>query len=128
MDSTIEYFCPHDYGYEKKIKFKFEANGRDKYTCTRCWEREMPGTENELIITEDDLETAYNQGMEDAWQLAKQILYGNQQQTAEIFKVKSGTVVDLSQKREIISCHTPQEVRAMIDRWKNHKKFMWGMW
>lgn len=127
LDSTLEYFCPSFYGYEAEFKCKVATEGRNKYICTRCWEREMPGMGNEVVVTEEDLKAAYNQGMKEAWELAKQILYGIDKQVVEIFDVKVEPVfLDLTHKREIINNHTPQEARAMIDKWKESQKIKVG--
>ena len=63
--------------------------------------------------------------MNDAWELAKQILYGKEEQTAEIFNIKARPV-DLSQKREVINATTPQRARKMIDEWKKSQEIHVG--
>lgn len=70
---------------------------------------------------------AYNQGLNDAWELAKQILYGVDKQLIEIFDVNVEPVFfNLTHKREIINNHTPQEVKAMTDEWRESQKIHVG--
>lgn len=70
---------------------------------------------------------AYNQGLNDAWELAKQILYGVDKQLIEIFDVNVEPVFfDLTHKREIINNHTPQEVKAMTDEWRESQNIKRG--
>ena len=114
--------CPSEYGYEAKFKCKL-MNDDDAYACKRCWEREMPNAEPSC----DEVKAAYDQGMADAWELAKQILYGNDKQTVEICDLNIEPVFrELTHKREIINNHTPQKARAMIDEWGESQKIEVG--
>lgn len=59
--------CPEHYGYEKEFKC-------GDMPCDECWNREMPKDETEeaLNILEAH-KKAYEQGLYDAWELAKRI-------------------------------------------------------
>ena len=50
-DGSINYSdcameCPHSYGYEKSAYCGYPAFCGDNDRCTKCWNREMPETEN----------------------------------------------------------------------------------
>lgn len=65
----------------------------------------------------------YTQGLSDAWELAKKILYGNDEQLIEIFGSCIDKIYfDLTCKREIINCYTPQEALAKIEAYEKEKE------
>ena len=49
-------FCPHTYGYESQKKDCYET------TCTACWDREIPETEENKTHTKiaDDIADVYH--------------------------------------------------------------------
>ena len=46
--------CPCTYGYEMVENSPCPGDGGDDDTCTMCWDREIPGTEAEIDITDFD--------------------------------------------------------------------------
>ena len=69
----------------------------------------------------------YEQGLADAWELAKQILYGIDKQLIEIFELNvEPAFFDLTHKRAIINDHTPEEVLAKIEAYKKEKEIKVG--
>jgi hypothetical protein len=124
-EDIIHNFCPSGYGLEDD-----KCNLVDRKGCKKCWNREMPNTEpkNELVRDFDcELDMAYEKGMNDAWELAKQILYGIDKQLIEIFDKKvEPRFFDLTHKRDIINCHTPQEAKAKMEKWRESKKIEVG--
>ena len=119
--------CPSTYGYEKRRDCVF---GNNEEKCAKCWNREMPKTEEFIepkCTFETEVENAYKQGLNDAWELAKQILYGIDKQLIEIFDKKvEPRFFDLTHKRDIINCHTPQEAKAKIEKWRESNKIEVG--
>ncbi len=99
--------CPYDYGYEDE-KYCFK---RWHPTCIRCWNREMPNTEpkNELVRDFDcELDMAYDRGLNDAWELAKQMIAN-------------------FDGHEILSSYTPQEALAKLKEYEEaHSKVVVG--
>lgn len=75
---------------------------------------------NELKIKE-----AYENGMSEAWELARMILHGFWDQTAEIFDLDIYEMTPQS-KVEIIDIYTPQEVKEKIEAWKKSKEIKAG--
>lgn len=101
IESAIEFECPFKYGYEKIKECKVESN---EYICRRCWEREMPETEPSC----DEVKAAYDQGLNDAWELAKKILYGlTRCQLEEIFGTDN-------EKGILSDAYAPQEALAKL--------------
>lgn len=49
------YGCPNSYGYLDRPEFCSFTGGDDM--CTRCWDREIPGTENNISNNEKENET-----------------------------------------------------------------------
>lgn len=77
---------------------------------------------NELRNKKREDNEAYNKGMNDAWELAKKILYGIDKQLIEIFDLKvEPRFFDLTHKRAIINDHTPQEVFEKLEKVKEIK-------
>ena len=76
--------------------------------------------EKEEVIPADK---TYSQGLADAWELAKKILYGNDKQLIEIFgSYVDPAYFDLTCKREIINNHTPEEALAKIEAYEKEIK------
>lgn len=76
-------------------------------------------SENDFVEEAKD----YNKGLEDAWELAKKILYGIDKQVIEIFDVKAEPrFFDLTHKREIINRYTPQEAFAKTKAYEESKE------
>ena len=46
--------CPHAYGYEAVEDGPCSGDAADADICTMCWDREIPGTEAEIDITDFD--------------------------------------------------------------------------
>ena len=69
----------------------------------------------------------YEMGLFDAWELAKKILYGNNEQLIEIFGLYvKPEFFDLTHKREIINTHTPEEALAKIEAYEKEKEIKVG--
>ena len=84
---------------------------------------------NNAWITADVLEgtKTYESGLNDAWEVAKKILYGNDRQLIEIFGLYvKPEFFDLTNKREIINSHTPEEALAKIDACEREKEIKVG--
>lgn len=80
-----------------------------------------------LELIDELKQVEYNKGLKDAWELAKQILYGIDKQLIEIFDKKvEPRFFDLTHKREIINNYTPQRAKAKIDEWRESKKIEVG--
>lgn len=62
--------CPHDYGYCENPPIEFCR----RTTCEECWNREMPNTESKDEADCDDVKAAYEQGLSDAWEMARKII------------------------------------------------------
>lgn len=107
--------CPYEYGYE-------EEHCCHAVECEDCWNREMPNTELEKVkeefgkigkaiskatddVYKEDMNTAYNKGLNDAWELAKKIWCGKDSENEAIFGTKF--VYEIYQL-------SPQEVLAKL--------------
>ena len=81
-------------------------------------------------VSEDkiiQMNKTYEMGLNDAWELAKKILYGNDEQLIEIFGSCIDRIYfDLTCKREIINCYTPQEALAKIEAYEKEKEINVG--
>lgn len=84
----------------------------------------------DIIFSEEEMipaDKTYEQGLADAWELAKKILYGIDKQLIEIFELNvEPAFFDLTHKREIINSHTPQEALAKIEAYKMEKEIKVG--
>lgn len=87
-------FCPNEIGLEDTEEC---PGGR----CLDCWNREMPNTE-EVAFTSN---YHYEKGLTDAWELAKKIWNGKDNENVEIFGTKF--VYEIYQL-------SPQEVLAKL--------------
>ena len=121
----IQDMCPSDLGYEPKEKCKAIIGLEIKekyYTCRRCWEREMPNTEESeyakgvkagLDSIECEVKKSYEKGMNDVWEF--------------IFN-KTGNMTP-SEFSEIFDCmwtrmgdeYTPQEAFAKLKAYEDSK-------
>lgn len=78
---------------------------------------------NDEVCYADKIVKTYEMGLNDAWELAKKILYGNDEQLIEIFGSCIDKIYfDLTCKREIINCYTPQEALAKIEAYEKEKE------
>lgn len=87
-DSGAPMACPFELGYE-------EDYDCEEVKCIDCWNREMPNTEAKEDVYKEDMNTAYNKGLNDAWELAKEM------------------IANLD-GYEILSSYTPQEAIAKL--------------
>lgn len=98
--------CPYHYGYEKDLNCVFwDSNEK----CEECWNREMPNTEEFIepkCTFETEVENAYKQGLNDAWELVKKLRYLGSQKCKEIFGYEFSI--------DIIEHFTPQEALAKL--------------
>ena len=117
-DHMIQDLCPCDLGYEAKIKCKaiIGADEKDKaYVCRRCWEREMPSIEPEEDISiVDQVMDAYNDGLNDAWELARKLY-------ADIPCDVLGKLFDTEEPADVIDYFTPQEAFAKLKVYEDSK-------
>ena len=90
--------CPSNYGYEEN----YDCKG---VTCKDCWNREMPNTEQNVVNVGELMDRTYEQGLNDAWELAKKIWCGKDSENEEIFGTKY--VYEIYQL-------TPQEALAKL--------------
>ena len=100
--------CPTTYGYEKYDDRPCKGKGLIDYVfCEGCWNREMPTdkTEESLKILEAHTK-AYEQGLNDAWELAKRISSKSIDALVEMF--------DTDNKYWIFRDFTPQEAIARL--------------
>jgi len=77
-------------------------------------------------VSEDKIipmDKTYVDGLKDAWELAKKILYGIDEQLIEIFELNvKPAFFNLTHKRAIINDYTPEEVLAKIEAYKKEIK------
>lgn len=62
-DSGAPMACPFELGYE-------EDYDCEEVTCINCWNREIPGTEPNVVNVGELMDRTYEQGLNDAWELA----------------------------------------------------------
>lgn len=123
-----------------------EAELKEICKGTDSFERLYKGIENQLKARMNDTEMAiicemammyldslkvkeaadketYNKGLNDAWELAKKILYGIDKQLIEIFDLKvEPRFFDLTHKRAIINDNAPQEALKRFEAYENEIK------
>ena len=68
---TIGSYCPDAFGYECNTHCTNETGL--KAECRGCWNREMPNTEPKEEPSCDDVKNAYEQGLNDAWELVNKL-------------------------------------------------------
>ena len=77
-------------------------------------------------VSEDKIipmDKTYVDGLSDAWELAKKILYGIDKQLIEIFELSvEPAFFDLTHKRAIINDHTPEEALAKIEAYEKENE------
>lgn len=115
--------CPDEYGLENES----ECPRVGKDVCKECWNREMPGTEP---LTENKRkidfmsENAYNQGLNDAWELAKKITCTEEKggmPCDDVYKIFS---TDTCWK--VFAMYTPQEALAKLKAYEEAKVLIRG--
>lgn len=102
--------CPTTYGYEKYGDRPCKGKELiDSAFCENCWNREMPNTDKETEESLNIIEAhnkAYEQGLNDAWELANKFCELDPDKRAEIYG--SYTIEGLIFNR------TPQEALAKL--------------
>lgn len=103
--------CPHNYGYEEK---ESASTFCKRTNCTECWNREMP------------IAKTYEQGLADAWDLARKIFGSvdkggySDEQLEEAFGCSYLTMT------QILYDLTPQEALAKIEAYKKSQQIQVG--
>jgi hypothetical protein len=104
--------CPSNYGYEEN----YNCNG---VTCKDCWNREMPNTEPKEDAYKEDMNTAYNKGLNDAWELASKLV----QNKMNILGDELGKIFDGHMFLEdIFDNFTPKEALAKLKAYEEAQK------
>ena len=128
-EHLIQDMCPSDLGYEPKEKCKaiigLEEKDKD-YICRRCWEREMPNTNQKedgiLVIPQREIDS-YNkghedgvaQGLNDAWELICKINKISTEESERVYGKRFQYITD------IIENLTPQEALAKLKAYEDSK-------
>ena len=112
LEAEIRRTCPHSHKYENSQDSQCYGN------CTECWDREMPNTEPQVAITKDDLELEYNKGLEDAWELAKDVFKMTLRNRDDVFGYE-GFI-------DILMFFTPQEALAKLKAYEEVQKIEVG--
>lgn len=119
-EHLIQDLCPSDLGYEPKEKCKaiIGLEEKDKaYICRRCWEREMPNTEESeyakgvkagLDSIECEVKKSYEKGLNDAWELICKINKLSIEESEKVYGKRFQYITD------IIENLTPQEALAKL--------------
>ena len=112
---TVEYGCPKDYGYEKMDYTEVCLSGCD---CDVCWNREMPDTEIKEDAYKEDMNTAYNKGLNDGrnevWEFLDRIEHA----------IKSSVLIEVfgySNIGDILDHFKPQEALAKLKEYEDSK-------
>jgi hypothetical protein len=117
--------CPMDCGYEVD-------NEECDQNCEKCWNREMPNTEQHGEIKErleliDELkQVEYNKGLSDAWELAKRILGIIDKENHELMPAKELIKIYGSNDLLDIFAFTPQEALAKLKAYEEAQEIKVG--
>ncbi len=108
----VENHCPYEYGYEEYFECEVDIVECPN-ECEKCWNREMPEEPSC-----DDVKKAYEQGLTDAWELAKRIslLPSDGGYNCDTLREVFGT--DLERR---IYKFTPQEAMAKLKAYEDSK-------
>lgn len=138
-DWITENLCPYDYELDEFKECR--EDNIDKERCKACWNRKMPNTELEKVkeafseigkaiskasedVYKEDMNTAYNKGLNDAWELARKI---NNMEFKEFIKVFERTGYDGREvKMNLINELTPQEALAKMKAYEEAQKIKVG--
>ena len=115
--------CPCFYGYEE-TKWCGNTWGTN---CEECWNREMPGTESKkevdaadyIEIYTDGHKKGYDEGLNDAWELARKIYDLPCDELETILGVKYGTY-------DVLGKYSPQEALAKLKAYEEQRKLEVG--
>lgn len=121
----VRHSCPYVYGYGgENVNSKCMNDGRVGSHCVECWNREMPNTEpktekpiykeiDEDIALMDARKEAYNQGLNDAWELLRKL---SGLKSDEFIKIYDTCIL-----YEVIYKNTPQEALAKLKVYEDSK-------
>ena len=114
---TIGSYCPDAFGYEENTHCTNETGL--KAECRGCWNREMPNTEPKEEPSCDDVKNAYEQGLNDAWDLLRNAYDMKPFEVAETFGSSIDTFYDVIRLK-------PQEAFAKLKGYEEATKIEVG--
>lgn len=99
-------YCPSEYGFSEDTKCGKEGETTEG-DCVKCWNRESSGVEPSC----DDVKAAYDQGMLDAWELAKKCVHleGCGEDNELMYKIFNTVFI-----KQLFDDNTPQEALAKL--------------
>lgn len=111
--------CPHDYGYCENPPIEHCRS----MNCNACWEREIQSAEPSC----DDVKAAYDQGLEDAWELVKRVVLSPEYvENAKIFLDKNIVGIEYNRLLKDFFALTPQEALAKLKAYEEAQKIKVG--
>jgi cytochrome c551/c552 len=113
----VENHCPCDYEFEKVGDAPVCYGGDEVGECEKCWNREVPTSEPSC----DDVKAAYDQGLNDAWELVKRILGIIDKENHELMPAKELIKIYGTSDLLDIFVLAPQEALAKLKAYEDSK-------
>jgi hypothetical protein len=118
VSDIVERYCPSEYGLE-------ESNPKCDDNCQECWNREMLKTEINDEPSCDDVKAAYDQGMGDAWELARAIIGIKNKDNRTLLARELIAIYRTNDLLEVFK-FTPQEALAKLKAYEEAQEIKVG--